>query len=185
MNAKALTIVPYQESGLTLATFGLNGSYHAAICAPYATASDAGVVRVAKVRTNSPSLITGNATAGRYYGVEMTSDYKLFVNVPWTASTGTQDRSFLDLNDVNGADLAVNNGDTILSNGSSAVTLDFRTVRPIESSLPCTIYILKNVAKNLTVPTYSASGIMILNSTSGAALTTQATVPSFCGLMLI
>lgn len=48
-----------------------------------ATIDDYGTVKIAAKRSTSPTLTTGGTTTGRYYGVEMRSDGRLFTNVPW------------------------------------------------------------------------------------------------------
>lgn len=53
-----------------------------------ATVNDYGTVKIAAKRTTSPTLTTGGTASGRYYGVEMRSDGRLFVNVPWVSGSG-------------------------------------------------------------------------------------------------
>lgn len=72
-NNKAFVNVPWTISTATTTAFG-------------------GLKLVANPRgTNIPTsqITTGGTTAGRYYGVELDSDGKAFVNVPWTASSST------------------------------------------------------------------------------------------------
>ena len=52
-----------------------------------ATNSTYGVVKSAANRTEVPTLITGENATGRFYGVELDSNGKMFVNVPWTDSS--------------------------------------------------------------------------------------------------
>ncbi len=70
-------------SGLEIADSGTLAS----IYVPYATASGYGVVKAAAVRTTSPTLTTGQTTSSRYYGVELDTNGKMFVNVPWSNTT--------------------------------------------------------------------------------------------------
>lgn len=49
-----------------------------------ATTSANGTVKVANVRTSAITPTTGGTTSSRYYGVELDSAGKAFVNVPWT-----------------------------------------------------------------------------------------------------
>ena len=51
-----------------------------------ATTSEIGGIKPAAVRTSSVSSTTGGTTSGRYYGVELDSNGKAFVNVPWVDS---------------------------------------------------------------------------------------------------
>lgn len=50
-----------------------------------ATTSAYGVVKIAAARASSVTVATGYSAADRFYGVEMDSNGKLFVNVPWVA----------------------------------------------------------------------------------------------------
>ena len=43
----------------------------------------------ATARDSSPTINTGGTTANRYYGVELSNDGKLFVNVPWIEGGGS------------------------------------------------------------------------------------------------
>ena len=54
---------------------------------PTATASAYGAVKAAAVRTSSITTTTGGTTSSRYYGVELDSTGKMFVNVPWSNTT--------------------------------------------------------------------------------------------------
>ena len=59
-----------------------------------ATASNAGIMKAAAVRTSAITTTQGGTTSGRYYGVELDQNGKAFVNVPWkdnntTYSAGT------------------------------------------------------------------------------------------------
>lgn len=54
---------------------------------PTATSTSVGGIKVASVRSTSPSLTYGSTTTGRYYGVELDKNGKAFVNVPWSDST--------------------------------------------------------------------------------------------------
>ena len=68
------------SSGLQISTgTGVSNMY-----VPYGTASQYGVVKPNAVRTSAITATNGGTTSGRYYGVEMDSNGKLFVNVPWT-----------------------------------------------------------------------------------------------------
>lgn len=49
-----------------------------------ATTSANGTIKVAGVRTSAITPTTGGTTSSRYYGVELDSAGKAFVNVPWT-----------------------------------------------------------------------------------------------------
>lgn len=49
-----------------------------------ATASALGLVKVGAVRSSAVTVNSASSTASRYYPVEMNTDQKLFVNVPWS-----------------------------------------------------------------------------------------------------
>lgn len=65
-----------------------------------ATVNVYGTVKVAAVRSSSPTLITGDTTSGRYYGVEMGANGRLFVNVPWESGGGGGGGDYVTLNTV-------------------------------------------------------------------------------------
>ena len=54
-----------------------------------ATASNAGIMKAAAVRTSAITTTQGGTTDGRYYGVELDQNGKAFVNVPWTDNNTT------------------------------------------------------------------------------------------------
>ena len=54
---------------------------------PKATVSALGGIKAAGVRTSAITTTQGGTTSGRYYGVELDSNGKAFVNVPWVNTT--------------------------------------------------------------------------------------------------
>ena len=54
---------------------------------PKATVSALGGIKAAGVRTSAVTTTQGGTTSGRYYGVELDSNGKAFVNVPWVNTT--------------------------------------------------------------------------------------------------
>ncbi len=77
---------PKYSSGLNIA----DGTGRDALYVPKATADSVGLVKPAAVRASTTiAPATGNTTDGRYYGVEMDRNGKLFVNVPWSYSDTT------------------------------------------------------------------------------------------------
>lgn len=52
-----------------------------------ATTTELGGIKAAAVRSSEISATTGGTTSDRYYGVELDSAGKAFVNVPWSAGT--------------------------------------------------------------------------------------------------
>lgn len=49
-----------------------------------ATTTALGLIKIAAKRTTTPTLTTGGTTTGKYYGVELDTNNKAFVHVPWT-----------------------------------------------------------------------------------------------------
>ena len=70
------------------ATLTFNGNKIVTV-ANKATASAYGVVKVGASRTSAITATTGSTMADRYYGVEIDSNGKLFVNVPWSDGGGS------------------------------------------------------------------------------------------------
>ena len=50
----------------------------------YSTTGTATLTTSSQAYTNSPTIAARTTTSGKYYGVEIDSDGRLFVNVPWT-----------------------------------------------------------------------------------------------------
>ena len=86
-----------------------------------ASTSVYGTVKVAAVRSSSPTLITGDTTSGRYYGVEMGSNGKLFVNVPWESGGGGGGGDYVTLNTVQTITATKTFSSGIKLNGSSGL----------------------------------------------------------------
>ena len=80
-----------------------------------------GTVKVAAKRSTSPTLITGDTTSGRYYGVEMDSNGKLFVNVPWESGGGGGGGDYVTLNTVQTITATKTFSSGIKLNGSSGL----------------------------------------------------------------
>ena len=73
---------------MTTGTLTFNGNKVVTV-ANKATASAYGVVKVCASRGSAITATTGSTTTDRYYGVEMDSNGKLFVNVPWSGGGGS------------------------------------------------------------------------------------------------
>ena len=83
----------YSSAGIRLntistATLTFNGNKIVTV-ANKATASSYGVVKVGASRNSAITATTGSTVADRYYGVEIDSNGKLFVNVPWSEGGGS------------------------------------------------------------------------------------------------
>ena len=63
------------------------------ITTPTATASTAGLIKVSSVNTTAVSVNSESTNTDRYYPVELNSDGKAIVNVPWTDTNTTYDLS--------------------------------------------------------------------------------------------
>ena len=64
--------------------FTANDATNTTYNVPSATASAYGVVKVSSVNSSAVTVNSESTTAGRYYPVELNSDGKAIVNVPWT-----------------------------------------------------------------------------------------------------
>ena len=71
-------------SALTTAGYKLTDTIYTL---PKATVSALGGIKAAGVRTSAITTTQGGTTSGRYYGVELDSNGKAFVNVPWVNTT--------------------------------------------------------------------------------------------------
>ena len=49
-----------------------------------ANTGELGGIKISAKRNTTPTLTYGGTTSDRYYGVELDSNGKAFVNVPWT-----------------------------------------------------------------------------------------------------
>lgn len=83
----------YASAGIRLntiptGTLTFNGNKVVTV-ANKATASSYGVVKVGASRASAITATTGSTVANRYYGVEIDSNGKLFVNVPWSGGEGS------------------------------------------------------------------------------------------------
>lgn len=105
---------------------------------PYATASQYGVVLVAAVKTTAVTVNSLSTTAGKYYGVEMNTDGKLMVNVPWTDTKYSADNTTLSLS---GTTFSIKSGylATVATSGSysdlsNKPTIPATNVIPVETT---------------------------------------------------
>lgn len=73
-------------SALTAAGYKLTDTIYTL---PKATVSALGGIKAAGVRASAVTTAQGGTTSGRYYGVELDSNGKAFVNVPWVNTTYT------------------------------------------------------------------------------------------------
>jgi len=71
-------------SALTAAGYKLTDTIYTL---PKATVSALGGIKAAGVRTSAITTTQGGTTSGKYYGVELDSNGKAFVNVPWVNTT--------------------------------------------------------------------------------------------------
>lgn len=77
------------ETGAKL-EFNENGTEYPIITTKdTATTSNAGIMKAAAVRTSAITTTEGGTTSDRFYGVELDSNGKAFVNVPWTDNNTT------------------------------------------------------------------------------------------------
>ena len=95
--AKTINIPTVNNAALTLNvggqavngnnTFTANDASPTIYNVPTATGSAYGVVKVSSVNSSAVTVNSESTTAGRYYPVELNSDGKAIVNVPWTEHT--------------------------------------------------------------------------------------------------
>ena len=77
------------QTGATLEFDGSGTKYPIITTKDTATASNAGIMKAAAVRTTAITTTQGGTTDGRFYGVELDKNGKAFVNVPWTDNNTT------------------------------------------------------------------------------------------------
>ena len=95
-----------------------------------ATATYAGLIKVSSVNSTAVTVNSESATAGRYYPIELNSNGKAIVNVPWTDTTYTLSSfgitaSATELNYVDGVTSAIQtqlNGKAPTNHASTATT---------------------------------------------------------------
>jgi len=97
--------------GITISNNTISASGSADVS--QATTSTLGTIKVANTRTTSPTLTTGSTTSSRYYGVELDSNGKAFVNVPWSDTNTNNWRAIR----VNGSSFAPTSSWTLSSYG--------------------------------------------------------------------
>lgn len=76
-------------AGTVGATHSANTSANAEFNVPEASASAYGVIKVSSKNTSAVTVNSESTTAGRYYPIELNSDGKAIVNVPWTDTNTT------------------------------------------------------------------------------------------------
>ena len=105
---------------------------------PVASATDYGLVKVAAVKTTAVTVNSLSTVAGKYYGIEMNNDGKLFVNVPWTDTKYSADNTTLSLS---GSTFSIKSGylATVATSGSyndlsNKPTIPATNVIPVETT---------------------------------------------------
>jgi hypothetical protein len=64
-----------------------------------ATTSTAGLVKVSSVNSSAVTVNSESTTSGRYYPIELNSDGKAIVNVPWTDGAKTSNQNYITSNE--------------------------------------------------------------------------------------
>ena len=100
--------------------FSANDATNTTYNVPSATASAYGVVKVSSVNSSAVTVNAESTTAGRYYPVELNSDGKAIVNVPWTISDLSGYATKDELDELKDAGIIiVQSGDTLTIGGAS------------------------------------------------------------------
>lgn len=73
-----------QIAGVTTTTHSANTASNTTFNVPEASASAYGVIKVSSKNSSAVTVNAETTTAGRYYPIELNSDGKAIVNVPWT-----------------------------------------------------------------------------------------------------
>lgn len=76
-----------QIAGATKATHSANTASNTTFNVPEASASTHGVIKVSSKNTTAVTVNSESTTTGRYYPVELNSDGKAIVNIPWVNTT--------------------------------------------------------------------------------------------------
>lgn len=108
-----------------------------------------GIKLVADARASEISATTGGTTANRYYGVELDSAGKAFVNVPWESSTTSADVRFADF---------FGSCDTGASTTAKTTSNNSRTVASTELVDGFTAIIYHSTATSASNPTLNVGG---------------------------
>ena len=132
-----------QVAGVQKQTFNANQSTAATFNVPSATASDYGVIKVSSVNSSAVTVNSESATAGRYYPVELNSDGKAIVNVPWTDTS-----NWTSLN-------VITNSTTGTTETSSNLTNGNVYLNHVENNTKRSSHKIQGV--NGTIVTYNAS----------------------------
>ena len=88
---------------------------------PNASTSAGGVIKVHGVKTTKVTVNSSTSTSGRYYPVELNTDGKAFVNVPWTDTTYSGEKGI----SLSGSKIGHTNAITAGTAEGSAGTLGF------------------------------------------------------------
>lgn len=136
-------------------TFTANDTTNTTYNVPSATDSAYGVVKVSSVNSSAVTVNSESTTAGRYYSVELNSDGKAIVNVPWTDTNTDTDTHYTKYLQIKG-------------NGTEAI----KYTQDSDKSL--------NLKPGTNVTISAASGEITINATD---TTYSAATDSAAGLM--
>lgn len=146
----------------------------------WATATAAGISRVAAVRTTAVTVNSITSTSSRYYGVEMNTDGKLFVNVPWSNTTYSADGTTLSLS---GTTFSIKSGylATVATSGSYNDLSNKPTI-PATNVIPATTTANKVLLSTSTSGTaawsaWSSAGFLKTNASGVVSIDTTSYIP--------
>lgn len=144
---------------------------------PNASTSTGGVVKVHGVKTTKVTVNSSTTTSGRYYPVELNTDGKAFVNVPWSNTTYSGEKGI----SLNGTKFGHENAITAGTASGSTGTLGFSgsftipkitydAYGHITGVTTTTVTLPANVdTKNTAGSTNSSSKLFLIGATSQAA----------------
>ena len=110
----------------------------------YSTTGTATLTTSSQAYTNSPTIAARTTTIGKYYGIEIDSDGRLFVNVPWTDTNTKVTVNELTSNTTYYPILASGTGTAIRQIDSTLNGLTYKSIAGTTSTTGSAILILGN-----------------------------------------
>ncbi len=185
------------QTGATLEFDDSGTQYSIITTKDTATANNAGLIKAAAVRTSAVTTTTGGTTTTGYYGVELDSNGKAFVAIPWSAiptslvpaskgsynlGSGNYKWSYVYANYIGSSSYKVTTA-YITNIGSSSYKTNYVYANYIgASSYPCTaVYTNKlqfDVANYITNIASGSFDISMPNGSVGTQVSYDLTIPN-------